>query len=51
MAGKPLSAGARGKMGMSLESFMESVEEHGVRQFAEKVVKGKKTVFDKLARM
>lgn len=38
-------------MGMSLESFMESVEEHGVRQFAEKVVKGKKTVFDKLARM
>ncbi len=36
---------------MSLESFIASVEEHGVRQFAEKVVKGNKTVFDRLARM
>ena len=36
---------------MSLDEVFQRIEERGVKRFAEKVVKGKKTVFDRLARM
>jgi len=36
---------------MSLADVMERIEDFEVRRFAERVIKGKKTVFDRLARM
>ena len=36
---------------MSLNTLMQKVEEFEVRRFAEKVMKRRQAVFDKLARM
>lgn len=36
---------------MSLATLIDRMEERGVERFAEKVIKRKKAVFDRLARM
>jgi len=36
---------------LSLVNFINKMEDNQVTRFAERVIKGKKTVFDRLARM